>query len=159
MLKNVNDTYGHEVGNRVLESIGKTLLESFRTSSKRIKKDCRKSLNRPSLDKKDIVIRYGGEEILILIKNIDLKNTIKRVEQIRKDIESLETNGLHVTMSFGICNFNDKNQFPEITKESIYRSVTKLVQCADKAMYNSKKSGRNRTSVYDNETNTCYIVE
>ena len=44
-FKNVNDTYGHEVGNQVLESIGETLLESVRTRSKRVKEDRRKVLN------------------------------------------------------------------------------------------------------------------
>lgn len=160
-FKKVNDTYGHEIGNEVLECVGKTLLENLRTRTKKVKEDRRKnSANRTStLDKGDIVIRYGGEEILILIKNINLENTIKRVEQIRKNVSSIDTNGISVTMSFGIFNFKDKSELQEVTGESIYRNVSKLVQWADKAMYNSKQNGRNLTSVYDTETGDCYVIE
>lgn len=159
-FKNVNDTYGHEVGNMVLECIGKTLLENVRTSSKQIKDDRRnKEDNELSvLDKNDIVIRYGGEEVLILIKNITLEDTIDRIEEIRKNIELLNPNGIHVTMSFGIFNVNNNSILPEITKENIYKSVSELVQYADKAMYYSKQNGRNLTSVFDSQTRNCYIV-
>ena len=159
-FKDVNDTYGHEVGNRVLERIGKNLLANVRTRSKQVTQERRiNSLNRTTtLDDGDIVIRYGGEEILFLIKNVTLEDTINRVEQLRKNVELLEPDGIHVTMSFGIFNFKDKVELPEINEENIYKSVSKLVQCADKAMYHSKQNGRNLTSAFDNEYGTCYIV-
>lgn len=159
-FKNVNDTYGHETGNRVLECIGKNLLANVRTRSKQVEQERRaNSLNKTAkLDNGDIVIRYGGEEVLFLIKNITLEDTINRVEQIRKNIESLEPDGIRVTMSFGIFNFKNKNDLPEINEENIYKSVSKLVQCADKAMYYSKQNGRNLTSVFENEYGSCYIA-
>ena len=160
-FKNVNDIYGHEFGNKVLSNVGKTLLESVRTHIKQIDSEKRKKdFNSLSpLDKGDIVVRYGGEEILILIKDINLEDTIKRTEEIRKKIENINIDGINVTMSFGIFNSDDKNNLFEITEENIYRSVSKIVQLADRAMYTSKQNGRNLTSVYDNKTGDTYVVK
>lgn len=160
-FKNINDTYGHEVGNVVLESIGKKLLDDLRTRTRQVNKERRDSLpNKISpLDKNDIIIRYGGEEILFLIKNINLEDTINRIEYIREGIENLNPNGIHVTMSFGIFHFDNQNELTDITEENIYKKVSRLVQYADKAMYNSKQNGRNLTSVYDMENSSCYIVK
>lgn len=160
-FKNVNDTYGHEFGNKVLSTVGKTILENVRTHIKPITSERRKndfdSLS--PLDKGDIVVRYGGEEILILIKDIGLEETIERTEELRKKIESINIDGINITMSFGIFNSSNKENLPEITEENMYRSVSQIVQFADKAMYNSKENGRNITSVYDNEKELPYTIE
>lgn len=160
-FKNVNDTYGHEFGNQVLAIVGRTLLENVRTNLKPVDKESRRMASNklPSLERDDIVIRYGGEEVLLLIKNISLKDTINRVEQIRKKIENIKINEINVTVSFGIFNFDDKNKYPHISDDNIYKAVSRIVQNADKAMYNSKKNGRNLTSVYDNETGNIYVVK
>lgn len=159
-FKDVNDTYGHEIGNKVLEYVGKCLLNNLRTRTKSSQEEKRNKVDSElsSIDKNDIIIRYGGEEVLFLIKNITLNDTIERIEEIRKNIELLNPNGIHVTMSFGILNISDNSIFPEITKENIYKSVSELVQYADKAMYYSKQNGRNLTSVFDSQTRNCYIV-
>lgn len=151
-FKSINDTYGHEIGNAVLESIGKCLLNNARTRSSQVQEEKRKADH----SENDIIIRYGGEEILFLFKNIDLNYTIERVESIRTQIELLNPSNISVTMSFGIFHFEKQKDTLEITEQNLYRSVSKLVHCTDKAMYNSKESGRNMTSVYDKDK--CYII-
>lgn len=151
-FKSINDTYGHETGNVVLKSIGECLLNNMRTTTSQMQEEKRKSI----YSEKDIIIRYGGEEILFLFKNIDLNHTIERIESIRKQIETLNPGNISVTMSFGIFHFEKQKITLEITEQSLYRSVSELVHCADKAMYHSKESGRNLTSIYDN--GKCYII-
>lgn len=152
-FKNINDTYGHEFGNKVLEKIGSIILNNTRTKRKTVDVERRKdNLNR------DITIRYGGEEILILFQNISLENTIKKVENIRQKINDTNIDGVNVTMSFGIYNVDPNKKFLELDETNIYKYTSKMVELADKALYYSKENGRNRTSYYDGETNTCIEV-
>lgn len=151
-FKSINDNYGHETGNIVLKSIGECLLNNIRTTTSQIQVEKRKNID----FEKDIIIRYGGEEILFLFKNINLSHTIERIENIRKQIETLNPGNISVTMSFGIFYFEKQKNTLEITEQNLYRSVSKLVHCADKAMYHSKENGRNLTSVYDNDK--CYVI-
>lgn len=145
-FKVVNDTYGHEEGNRILEIIGKTILDNVRTRTKTQPVDNRIRAK----EKSDIAIRYGGEEILILYKNISLDDTIRRVEELRKKISNIDFDGKNVTMSFGICNINEFSNAYDFSS---------IVEAADKALYNSKNNGRNRTSYYDYNTNIINEVK
>jgi len=122
-FKKINDTYGHDVGDKVLEIAGKKLKSQFKVS-------------------KDHIIRYGGEEFLILIKKEgkDNKDFIeKRINKLRKDIEesTIDINGekIKFTMSFGICFKNNDHSFEEHIKK------------ADEALYNSKNTGRNKITI------------
>lgn len=152
-FKNINDTYGHEFGNKVLEKIGSVILNNTRTKRRTVDVERRKdNLNG------DITIRYGGEEILILFQNISLENTIKKVENIRQKINDTNIDGVNVTMSFGIYNVGPNKKFLELDETNIYKYTSKMVELADKALYYSKENGRNRTSYYDDETNTCIEV-
>lgn len=160
-FKNVNDTYGHEFGNKVLKIVGNTLLNNVKTKLQTYSKERRKNpANRDfEFETNDIVIRYGGEEVIILMKNITLDNTVKRVEQIRKQISEIDVDGVSITMSFGIYHFNDRSHVPEITKENDYMMERKLIEIADKMMYHSKENGRNKTSYYNSITGECILVE
>ena len=121
-FKNINDTYGHPVGDIVLKEISDIIRRSVR--------------------KKDIIVRWGGEEFLILLSDIESIEIAKKIaEFIRERIEKYNfTKVGHVTCSFGVfCQkINNKNDFEELIKK------------ADTALYKAKEKGKNRVEIYEN---------
>lgn len=119
-FKYVNDTYGHDAGDKVL-----TVLSNL------IKKTIRKQ---------DICARWGGEEFMFLFPDTDNKGGKIISEKIRKAIgkEKFEYEGssLSITMTFGICTFSE-----ELT-------IDECITNADKALYEGKKLGKNRIVQY-----------
>jgi len=116
-FKQVNDTYGHTVGDDVLVSITEVLNSCLRSS--------------------DLVSRHGGEEFLIVLPQTDLESGILLADRIRTSIEKLRT-GEHqvaVTTSIGCV---------EIRKDEDYDSA---ISRADKMLYKAKTNGRNRTEI------------
>ena len=117
-FKAINDTYGHDWGDRVLKKMGAALKKSFRPG--------------------DIVSRYGGEEFVVFQPKTGLEDSVSAVEKIRKEIEGVSfkcgKKVFHVTMSFGVCSFDRKIE------------LAKGIRLADKALYEAKSGGRNRTS-------------
>jgi len=115
-FKSFNDTYGHNAGDQVLQMVGRTISNLLR--------------------KLDVVARWGGEEFIVLVPNVDEDKLGRIAERIRVFIERswLTVNGKHlfVTVSIG-CTMAAKND-----------SVDALVQRADSLMYKSKEGGRNR---------------
>ncbi len=122
-FKKVNDQYGHLVGDQILRNLAQT---------------CKNEL-RPY----DIFARYGGEEFIILMPETDLKDAYVIAERIRTKIENhtFDTNSgeLCITISLGISQIELGDEF---------NSFEDLIEQADEAMYHSKKSGRNKTSLY-----------
>lgn len=116
-FKKINDKYGHQSGNYVLKEIGKI-----------VKSNIRKEY--------DWVSRYGGEEFLIVFKNIDTENFIKSTEKIRKSIEEHKFiyNGVEIklTASFGVAELSDKID-----------EMDMLIAEADKKLYKAKELGKN----------------
>ncbi|MCI5150435.1 MAG: diguanylate cyclase [Candidatus Electrothrix sp. MAN1_4] len=115
-----NDTYGHDLGDRVLSEIGRFILRHVRDE--------------------DIACRYGGEEIIIILPGASLQNTHRRAEQLRMGIEELAVE-MHdeehtVTASLGVAIF------PEHGK-----NVADVVKAADCALYEAKNKGRNRVVI------------
>lgn len=127
-FKQINDTFGHDKGDEALSDTSKVLLNNFRTRDK---------------------IIPNGEEFLIIVKNINLEDTIKKIETIR---EIIEERGI-LTMSFGIFNFDSKNIGMEINKENVKEVRKNMIKIADDCLYNSKHSGRNQLSYFCPETN------
>ena len=123
-FKDVNDNYGHLVGDQVLIEI------------------CRRAtstLNRPN----DHVCRYGGEEFVILLPNTDSKGAFKVAESIRENIAKTLINAdahqLSVTVSIGVSTtIVEANLDPKA-----------LFSAADKALYKAKSLGRNKVMVAD----------
>ena len=117
-FKNVNDTWGHEVGN-------KTLVQTA-------------TLMKNSVRKLDIPCRYGGEEFALVLPSTDLLTAVKVAERIREQIAStpivLEGKELIVTASFGLDVLNPGQN----------ETVEGFVQRADHHLYRAKKEGRNR---------------
>jgi len=118
-FKEVNDRYGHPVGDAVLAAFGRRVKMFLRNY--------------------DGLGRYGGEEFLILIPGIERDRLVERVEDLRKAIadDPFEVNGLalRITCSFGITLLADGD-----------RSSTGLIERADAALYCAKREGRNRVS-------------
>ena len=122
-FKSINDTYGHQAGDYVLSTIGKILLNSFRSE--------------------DIVMRYGGEEFLCVLCNSKPDGAIRRADEVRKNIEKYDfiyrDHRIPVTISGGISVF-------DINKEK--KTPEKLIREADEALYMAKRTGRNRIATY-----------
>jgi len=116
-FKQINDTYGHLVGDCVLRNLAIIIKENLRKS--------------------DFVFRYGGEEFLVLLPFAELEAAKKVIEKIRKKIESIpfkcENTTLNITVSIGVSSFTDKNL-----------SVDSLLDNADKNLYIAKKTGKNK---------------
>jgi len=112
-FKKINDKYGHVFGDEVLIKISSVIEETIR--------------------KVDIAGRYGGEEFLIVIPDTDSGGAYKTAERIRETIEKIkwDKDGLKVTISGGVCEFNDEDS-------------EKLIAKADELLYRAKESGRNR---------------
>jgi len=119
-FKEVNDDFGHQVGDRVLQ---------------RISEVCEKGLRAT-----DLIARYGGEEIVILFPDTTVDNASEIVERIRHEIAEMRIEGVDrsVTVSAGISGCRpDRNA-----------SLTEVIREADAALYKAKAQGRNRIVVY-----------
>lgn len=116
-FKMVNDTYGHDAGDAVLKSLAKVLKQSVRAS--------------------DIVIRYGGEEFMILLQNSAGEAAELVAEKIRASVEAMKTlvagTTLQKTISIGIADFPTDSE-----------TFWQAVKYADVALYQAKETGRNR---------------
>lgn len=113
-FKRINDEFGHDGGDHVLKSIAEVLKNQFR--------------------EEDLVARVGGEEFVVMLSHSDEKNTFERAEQLRKNIEGLNALGKKITVSIGLTTLDLGN-----SKETFDDLFTR----ADKALYESKNSGRN----------------
>ncbi|MEW6656301.1 MAG: GGDEF domain-containing protein [Aquificota bacterium] len=116
-FKEVNDTYGHDMGDKVLKEIAKVLVKSVREA--------------------DLVIRFGGEEFLVLLMDVQNGKSVEIAEKIRKAVEShtIESFGvvLRKTVSIGV------SEFPEDSEK-----IWQCIKYADVALYKAKEMGRNR---------------
>ena len=114
-FKKINDTLGHITGDHVLAELGSKLNKSFPT---------------------DMVVRFGGEEFSILMKNKSPAEALKQAETLRKDIEKFKPSDVELTISIGLASMADH---PD-------SNLTQILALADKALYHSKENGRNRVS-------------
>ncbi len=123
-FKNVNDTYGHQFGDYVLREISEIIGASFR--------------------KTDMIYRYGGEEIAIILTETVQENAYIPLERLREKISQYKFiyNGeeTHITVSIGVSS----NCANSATTEEFIEDV-------DKALYSAKQSGRNKVVVYSDE--------
>jgi diguanylate cyclase (GGDEF)-like protein len=114
-FKNINDNYGHLVGDEMLQAIARILQDRSRQS--------------------DVCARYGGEEFIIITPN-ETNGALVLAERIRTDIASLSLNvdgtAVQTTVSIGISGFDGNDD-----------SAEELVNRADTALYRAKESGRN----------------
>jgi diguanylate cyclase (GGDEF)-like protein len=120
-FKQINDSYGHPVGDRVIKSLARLLKQRLRSS--------------------DLVGRYGGEEFAVVMVDADMTTAMKVLDTIRDDFSRLrhlaDEQEFSVTFSCGIA---DISNFPD---------APKLSDAADKALYKAKHAGRNRVMLAD----------
>jgi diguanylate cyclase (GGDEF)-like protein len=120
-FKKFNDPYGHPVGDLVLKSVARTLTQCLRTS--------------------DFCARYGGEEFVVVLIQADEAQARQLAERVREAVERMvvqtDGNSLQVTVSIGSATFPADGT-----------SKQDLIDNSDKAMYYSKKNGRNRVTFF-----------
>ncbi len=134
-FKNLNDTYGHTVGDQVLRTVGHQL------------KKVEAKLQEHS---ECLAARYGGEEFILLLCDKAAEDAINIAEDLRNRLESFSlrlrdgsgnvvAQGLKVTMSLGVASLYEG-------WKGTYKN--NLIEYADKALYYAKSQGRNRIGIY-----------
>ncbi len=134
-FKTFNDRNGHQKGDDALKAVADTIISVVRDT--------------------DIVYRYGGEEICILLPETKTAGAIKVAERAREAVEDVEINGEiaqpkgTLTISIGVATYPDD----AISKEA-------LIKCADIALYQAKKKGRNKAVFFSEGYNSSpYMVK
>jgi two-component system cell cycle response regulator len=116
-FKSINDTYGHHVGDLVLQGLAHLLQSNLRST--------------------DLLARFGGEEFVIVLPGTHVENGIKVIENIlelarKQPVAQNEGQSFHITFSAGVAEWHES------------MSIHEWVKLADSAMYNAKQQGRNR---------------
>jgi diguanylate cyclase (GGDEF)-like protein len=118
LFKDVNDTYGHPCGDFVLRSLASLLREGVRNT--------------------DVVARYGGDEMAIILLEVNMVLALEVAEKLRKEVEKRyfvwETRSLRITVSIGVA---------AAPHEDI-KDWDDLVKAADQALYRAKEAGKNQ---------------
>jgi diguanylate cyclase (GGDEF)-like protein len=115
-FKSINDRYDHSTGDRVLIDLVRLLQDELYSG--------------------ELVARYGGEEFVVICPETTLEQAVERAERLRRSVMGMtigNTPGLQVTASFGVAEIESPD------------TVESLLQRADKALYNAKRTGRNKT--------------
>ena len=117
-FKDVNDTYGHQKGDEILIAFAALLKKACRTN--------------------DIAARYGGEEFLMILPQSNAQGAFKIAERVREEMMKISFTGnesnFAVTVSCGVAEFNKDCE-----------SINELITVADRALYEAKNGGRNKT--------------
>jgi diguanylate cyclase (GGDEF)-like protein len=117
-FKNINDTYGHDAGDRALQTIGTFLQKNIRDV--------------------DIIARYGGEEFVMMIPEADQESAFSLSQRLRHQISQIKFDDIpQITISLGVATY----PFDGSTLED-------LIKKADAAMYAAKQAGRNKVVKY-----------
>lgn len=113
-FKTINDRFGHARGDDVLRAVGALILQHSRRG--------------------DLVARYGGEEFVALLPHCRLEDALNKAEGLRQSVETLDLDGVKLTISVGVACFDPSR--PE--------TLENLFSRADAALYEAKRLGRNR---------------
>ncbi|UFT98430.1 GGDEF domain-containing protein [Radiobacillus kanasensis] len=121
-FKKINDTYGHPVGDIVLQELGKVLRDSTRSF--------------------DTVSRNGGEEFSVILPDCPSHQAVEIAEKIRRTVEQHDfyiskMEKIHITVSIGVATYPEPIQDTE-----------NLIKIADDSLYQAKQSGRNKVVAY-----------
>jgi len=127
-FKQINDTQGHLVGDHVLVGLGELFLKKMSEATP---------------------IRFGGEEFVLLFPQLQPRDALIRLEQLRMAVEELNPCEIPVTISIGAV---DASQYPD-------KSLNELIKLADRALYAAKENGRNRIYISVDEQRILSIEE
>lgn len=112
-FKKINDTYGHQTGDYVLQTLAKVLKQNIRSS--------------------DIVGRYGGEEFMVIVPDTKIDEAWQLAEKLRQSVEQFSFDEVNkVTISIGVSQLNMQDNRSE-----------EIIKRADEALYKAKEEGRN----------------
>lgn len=121
-FKNINDKFGHQAGDRILIELGKLILENTRMG--------------------DFACRFGGEEFVIIIPEIEIPDAKRRIDQLRERVNLREfifgQQKMHITLSAGIAVYPQNGE-----------TTDTLLFAADQALYTAKHAGRNRVVMHN----------
>ena len=120
-LKPVNDSHGHEAGNRLLRQVANAVQSELRAT--------------------DVPARYGGDEFIVMLPDTPLRGALEVAERIRRAIEmatfTTENGRVPTTVSIGVASYPEDG-----------RSMDALLLRADRALYVAKEGGRNRVAQF-----------
>ena len=117
-FKKFNDSYGHNLGDEILVELSNLITKNLR--------------------KTDLFARWGGEEFVCLLPDTDAHGALTLAENIRKKVEEKHFYHVgHITISLGVYQMSSRDVF-----------VGDIIEKADKALYKSKNSGRNKVSLW-----------
>ncbi|MCQ4310598.1 diguanylate cyclase [Pseudomonas stutzeri] len=120
-FKKINDKYGHQAGDAVIQQTANLIRQSMRGA--------------------DVAGRYGGEEFVVLLPDTDSQGAVMFAERLRQSSEAYEVNHenhrIRFTISFGIADLSLPTS-----------GYAQLIERADSALYASKSAGRNRVTLY-----------
>jgi diguanylate cyclase (GGDEF)-like protein len=120
-LKHINDTLGHEFGNRLLQHLVRCIREQLRGS--------------------DVMARFGGDEFIVLLTETNNIGALEMAERIRKAVEvsrfDVRSSDTSITVSIGVASYPEHGGDLDV-----------ILDKADKAMYRAKQRGRNRVIAY-----------
>ena len=128
-FKSVNDEHGHEAGDVVLRQVAQSLMACLRKS--------------------DVLVRWGGEEFVVILPNTDSAGTQQVLKRIAMQGLGNRPEGRKITVSIGVAE----------KRIDHCDDWDRLLELADKRMYESKESGRNRSTGYDNATNISQLID
>jgi two-component system cell cycle response regulator len=113
-FKKITDNYGHITGDRILEALGRLLMDKLREDT--------------------MIVRFGGEEFAVLLPRCNLREAQSRAESLRAQVEALQPLGYPITVSVGLAS---TGTHPD-------SNLTQLLTLADRALYAAKGNGRNQ---------------
>jgi diguanylate cyclase (GGDEF)-like protein len=121
-FKKINDTYGHQVGDKVLCEMTSNINSAIRSGL-------------------DWLARYGGEEFVLVLPETDLEGAKKTIERVQDSLSAMSipvgSESLNITLSFGVTNYDPIENTNEISGEI-------LLKAADCYLYKSKREGKDR---------------
>lgn len=128
-FRNLNEEYGHDAGNLALRAVAECM--------------------RHSLREEDVACRYGGEEFVMILAGAPLSAALAAAERVRRRIEEVRPTAFHsqpLTCSIGVASF-----------PAHASTAASLLKAADMALYNAKRSGRNRVCQFEASQQTTFL--
>lgn len=135
-FKQINDMMGHSAGDAVLKTIANVLKNTHQQH--------------------DIIVRFGGDEFIVLIKGQNHQNVLTRAEKIRQQVEQSEPQGISVSCTIGVAYYDKKIavQLVELLKniardaqDEVIIDFATLFNAADNSLYVAKQAGRNKVCI------------
>jgi len=127
-FKNINDNFGHEMGDRFLKTMAKLMKQTFRDV--------------------DFLFRWGGEEFISVLPNVGVKEARIAAERLRQAFANINIDGAQTTLSGGVAS--SKQISPDASSEE-------LLEASDQALYQAKNTGRNRIQTAIRQTEAARL--